>query len=204
VIPTAPGGTDRTKRVDGLEGGKVIAPAQRYVSLDLLRAVAAIGVVFTHVYLLNGVPVLGNRHPTSLLADQGATGVWLFFVLSGFVISRPFVAGLVQGELPRIGKYARRRVFRILPLYWLSLLVVAVTTNSWATAPQGQAEQSIPGVEPCSRTAERHHHHRVVDAQPRSLLLRVRADPCMDADQMAASRHLRPLAGNRSAHHVDD
>jgi peptidoglycan/LPS O-acetylase OafA/YrhL len=58
----------------------------------------------------------------------------LFFVLSGYVISRPFVGGLVRGELPGIGVYARRRAFRILPLFWLSLFVVAVTTTGWTRA----------------------------------------------------------------------
>lgn len=107
---------------------------RRLVALDMLRAVAAIGVLTTHVYLLNGVAYLGSRHPTSLIMEQGATGVWLFFVLSGFVISRPFVAGVVRGHLPGIGSYALRRAARILPLYWLSMLVVAIATNNWAHA----------------------------------------------------------------------
>ncbi len=83
-----------------------IAPVRRYVVLDMLRAVAAIAVVASHVYLLNGVSYLGNRHLNVLFWAQGATGVWLFFVLSGFVISRPFVTGLIRGELPNVRHYA--------------------------------------------------------------------------------------------------
>lgn len=121
----------------GVPANAIVVPTstgRRLVALDMLRAVAAIGVLATHVYLLNGVAYLGNRHPTSLIVNQGATGVWLFFVLSGFVISRPFIAGLVRGSLPGIGNYALRRAARILPLYWLSMLVVALATNNWAHA----------------------------------------------------------------------
>jgi peptidoglycan/LPS O-acetylase OafA/YrhL len=100
----------------------------------MLRAVAAIAVVASHVELFNGVSYLGNRKLTVLLPAQGATGVWLFFVLSGFVISRPFVAGLVKGTLPNMRSYATRRLFRIYPLFWLSLFVVAIFTNGWTDA----------------------------------------------------------------------
>jgi len=100
----------------------------------MLRAVAAIAVVASHVYLLNGVSYLGNRHLHVLFWAQGATGVWLFFVLSGFVISRPFVSGLIRGELPNTRHYATHRTFRIYPLFWLSLLVVSLTTNAWSAA----------------------------------------------------------------------
>jgi peptidoglycan/LPS O-acetylase OafA/YrhL len=100
----------------------------------MLRAVAAIAVVASHVYLLNGVSYIGNRHLKVLFWAQGATGVWLFFVLSGFVISRPFVAGLIRAELPDTRQYATHRAFRIYPLFWLSLLVVSLATNAWSVA----------------------------------------------------------------------
>ncbi|HVA06275.1 MAG TPA: acyltransferase, partial [Acidimicrobiales bacterium] len=90
--------------------------------------------VASHVYLLNPVNYLGNRHLKVLFWAQGATGVWLFFVLSGFVISRPFVSGLIRGELPNVRHYAMHRVFRIFPLFWLSLLVISVTTHAWTLA----------------------------------------------------------------------
>ena len=115
-----------------------VSATKRYVGLDLLRAVAAVGVVISHVELLNpGVTYLGNRTLTVLLPAQGASGVWLFFIISGYVISRPFVAGVLQGTLPTIRQYAVHRVFRILPLYWLSLLVVALATPLWADATVG-------------------------------------------------------------------
>jgi peptidoglycan/LPS O-acetylase OafA/YrhL len=53
-------------------------------------------------------------------------GVTIFFLLSGFLLYRPFVsARFGERERPRIPDYARRRLLRILPAYWLALTVLA-------------------------------------------------------------------------------
>src|SRR4051794_25710035 len=54
-------------------------------------------------------------------------GVTVFFVISGFLLYRPFVAARLDGRAPpRIRDYARRRVLRIFPAYWLALTVLAI------------------------------------------------------------------------------
>ena len=54
----------------------------------------------------------------------GFSGVHLFFVLSGYLISRPFWARLVNGQpLPSWRKYAVRRFVRIYPTYFAALVV---------------------------------------------------------------------------------
>ncbi len=54
-------------------------------------------------------------------------GVILFFVISGFLLYRPFVAARADGRLrPGTARYARRRVLRIVPAYWVALTVLAV------------------------------------------------------------------------------
>jgi peptidoglycan/LPS O-acetylase OafA/YrhL len=50
------------------------------------------------------------------------SGVTLFFVLSGFLLYRPWASG----EGPRLGRYLRNRALRILPAYWFVLSVAAV------------------------------------------------------------------------------
>lgn len=49
----------------------------------------------------------------------------MFFVLSGFLLYRPFLvrrfARQPQGE---VGRYARRRILRIFPAYWFALTIV--------------------------------------------------------------------------------
>ncbi len=101
-----------------LAGGKI-----RFPALDGCRALAALGVLITHVALVSGFssrsPVLG---PYLARMD---VGVSIFFVLSGFLLYRPFVAARFAGESAGdVGAYARRRALRIIPAYWLALTVI--------------------------------------------------------------------------------
>ena len=57
-------------------------------------------------------------------AVPGFSGVHLFFVLSGYLISRPFWSRLLSGQpLPAWRDYATRRFVRIYPTYLLALVV---------------------------------------------------------------------------------
>ena len=54
-------------------------------------------------------------------------GPLLFFVLSGFLLYRPWVrAKLTDRPAPPVGRYFRRRALRILPAYWFALTVLAI------------------------------------------------------------------------------
>ncbi|MEQ8496542.1 MAG: acyltransferase [Gammaproteobacteria bacterium] len=78
----------------------------RVAFLDYLRALAILPVMLTHDRVV--------------LAPGGFLGVDVFFVLSGF-----FITLLLQRDLPFVANYASflvRRMFRILPLYYLSLV----------------------------------------------------------------------------------
>lgn len=104
----------------------------RFQNLESLRAVAAISVLLGHAYALgpDGVPLASATLHGSLLASS-TSGVWLFFALSGFVISRPYVRALLSGEpLPGWSSYAVRRAARIFPLYWLALVITIVTLGT--------------------------------------------------------------------------
>ncbi|MER3453225.1 MAG: acyltransferase, partial [Acidimicrobiia bacterium] len=52
-------------------------------------------------------------------------GVSLFFLISGFLLYRPFAAGHLAGTggMP-LGRYLRRRWLRIVPAYWVALTFV--------------------------------------------------------------------------------
>ena len=93
----------------------------RFPLFDSLRAIAALAVFGVH---------------TLFLADFGATapyvrrldvGVTLFFVISGFLLYRPFFAARVgAGRDVRVGPYAWRRFLRIVPAYWVALTIIAL------------------------------------------------------------------------------
>lgn len=104
-----------------------IAPSARtgqngghLAALDGVRSVAIMLVVGVHVAVATGMAAedgLGWR----MLAN-GGVGVSIFFVLSGFLLYRPFARAALDGtERPDVRRYLRRRALRILPAYWLML-----------------------------------------------------------------------------------
>jgi exopolysaccharide production protein ExoZ len=93
------------------------SPAKnRLELLQVLRAIAVFSVVLYHV---NSILTKKYGPPSFLngIFDSGYAGVDLFFVLSGFVIALTHWDDIGKSE--RVGRYALRRVIRILPLYWI-------------------------------------------------------------------------------------
>ncbi|MEZ5137772.1 MAG: acyltransferase family protein [Acidimicrobiales bacterium] len=81
-----------------------------------LRAVAALAVLVTHVSL----NAMGNRGPFGGLLARLDVGVAVFFVLSGYLLYRPFARSLLRAEpRPRTRRYLRHRLLRIVPAYWV-------------------------------------------------------------------------------------
>jgi len=68
--------------------------------------------------------------PASWLTSRGDVGVPIFFALSGLLLFRPWVmAALTAGPAPSARVYLVRRALRILPAYWLVVLVAMLTLN---------------------------------------------------------------------------
>jgi peptidoglycan/LPS O-acetylase OafA/YrhL len=117
----------------------VVAPPPghpRFPLVDSLRAIAALSVLVYHT----GYDTLAVKNPTyGAYIGRLNAGVTLFFVISGFLLYRPFVAHRLLGApRTRLRDYARRRLLRIVPAYWLALTVLAiypglsgVFTNHW-------------------------------------------------------------------------
>jgi peptidoglycan/LPS O-acetylase OafA/YrhL len=98
--------------------------------IDGLRFVAIVSVLLFHV--LGEVAERGPRLlvlPESSgwwvrLVDNGDRGVWVFFVISGYILSRPFLRQYrLKGHEVKLGPYFLRRVTRLEPPYVLSLLL---------------------------------------------------------------------------------
>jgi peptidoglycan/LPS O-acetylase OafA/YrhL len=127
-MPTAEPSNARTRRsAPAPKHGTKAAnarPAVRLDALDGLRGIAALGVLVLHVWMFS----YGDQHkpPKGFLdftLGELRLGVQLFFVLSGFLIFRPFVAAALDGarRVPSLKRYIIRRAARILPGYWLAL-----------------------------------------------------------------------------------
>lgn len=84
-------------------------------SLQILRAFAALSVLVTHVFQKT------NYKPFGDYFLSGQYGVDVFFILSGFLIY------LTVKENTTVIDYAKKRIFRIYPLYIFALLLYVVT-----------------------------------------------------------------------------
>lgn len=91
--------------------------------LDGFRGMATLGVVVYHCFLGAALPYLGGDTVTSLVA-AGYLGVDFFFVISGFLLFLPTV--LNDGRFGDRRQYARRRIARIVPAYYVFLALVIV------------------------------------------------------------------------------
>ena len=103
----------------------VVAPPPRHPRFPLfdgLRAVAVLCVLLVHVPGSSGLP-----EPLSRFFGHLDLGVAIFFVISGFLLYRPFIAARAGGaSAPAVGAYTKRRFLRIFPAYWLALAVLTI------------------------------------------------------------------------------
>jgi peptidoglycan/LPS O-acetylase OafA/YrhL len=111
------------------ESGAPRAARHRFAFVDGLRGIAALGVVLLHVVQprLKSVWPQGAR-----LTSYGYLGVLVFFVISGFVISHS-----MEGvwTTPRTAaRFLWRRMARLDPPYWISIVLVLVVAKASAIA----------------------------------------------------------------------
>lgn len=110
----------------------------RLAGSDGLRALAAASVFFHHVYLAGrpaGTPAYDLPGPMESFAVDFKFGLMLFFVLSGYLLFRPFAAAIVHGEaLPDVRGYLRNRALRVAPAYWVILLATVFVLGTGAFA----------------------------------------------------------------------
>ena len=105
------------------------ATSGRNRALDGVRVLAAFAVLLTHVGGQTGFAFTGT--PASWVVSRGDVGVPIFFVLSGLLLYRPWArAVLTGGKRPAAGPYFVRRALRILPAYWVVVIVALCTLNS--------------------------------------------------------------------------
>ncbi len=102
---------------------------RRIPGIEGLRAIAATSIVVYHVWgsaSAEGAPVGVDGRFGHLMTNL-SLGVALFFCLSGFLLYRPFAASLLRGApLPDRRAYARNRVLRILPAFWVCAVIAII------------------------------------------------------------------------------
>ncbi|MGZ7042189.1 MAG: acyltransferase family protein [Thermoanaerobaculia bacterium] len=119
--------------------------------IDGLRAVAVLSVVAFHTWSTSA-PVLAQGFAASSIARIGNHGVDLFFVLSGFCLAHPTLAKLRATGTATfdIGRFAARRLVRILPPYYAAItlfVVIGFVVHSLGIAPPIYMLRSISVVD---------------------------------------------------------
>lgn len=94
----------------------------RFPSFDGLRGIAAGTVLGVHVAFVSGLTL---RNPSvGIYTSRLDIGVAVFFLISGFLLYRPFVVAHLAGERdPVTRSFWIRRLLRIVPAYWVALFV---------------------------------------------------------------------------------
>ena len=93
----------------------------RFPCFDGLRALAALSVVAVHTTFVSGFT---GRSGLGNYTSRLEIGVSVFFVISGFLLYRPFACAHFGGREVGAKGFWFRRLKRIVPAYWLAFLVV--------------------------------------------------------------------------------
>lgn len=101
----------------------------RLHQIDVLRGLAALLVIVTHASSSFSSHAVKYGHGDLLYrlvqsVDTGRIGVMVFFIVSGFV-----VANTLHAPNSTLSTFAIRRMFRLYPLFWLSVILVIVFLN---------------------------------------------------------------------------
>ncbi|HEX8134424.1 MAG TPA: acyltransferase [Actinomycetes bacterium] len=161
---TAPGGPGRAgaalavrlaarRPTAPLDGGAALAvrlaarrpTAPRIIGVDGLRAVAAGSILVYHCWRYSSPdgPPVGLGPLSRYLFPNLPLGVTVFFVLSGFLLYRPFASALIHQERrPSLSAYLRSRALRILPAYWAILVLSALVFGSTLVRDRAGALQT--------------------------------------------------------------
>ncbi|MCA1688992.1 MAG: acyltransferase [Actinobacteria bacterium] len=117
----------------------------RFLAGDPLRGLAALGIGILHagtvsLYVAGHSSDLTHGWPTPFGHIFGgalgacANAVSIFFLLSGYLIARPFVEAFAEErKMPAVVDYLRNRALRVVPAYWAAIAVVLLVAG-----PQGR------------------------------------------------------------------
>lgn len=103
--------------------------ADRFPLFDSVRGIAAMCVLVAHIGFFGNLFELDTAlKPYSARLE---IGVAMFFLISAFLIYRPFAAVHLRERDPiRLSTYGWRRLLRVIPGYWVALTVVALWLGS--------------------------------------------------------------------------
>lgn len=124
-----------------LQFGRLKAVSDEMLHLDLIRFVAAVGIVIHHSHEF----LIPQAVRSQEMARSGGLAllVDLFFFISGLVIATVYAKRV--GNTKEILRFWQRRIARLVPLHWL---VLACSVATWAVLLQFADGRTTPSFEP--------------------------------------------------------
>jgi peptidoglycan/LPS O-acetylase OafA/YrhL len=99
------------------------SPSTPYPGLNFVRLVLATAVLVSHAF-----PAFGLPEPPVVGRSLGGWAVLGFFALSGYLIAQ-------SRQRLRLSSFLARRVGRLMPGYWVCLVVTVLAATAFTTAP---------------------------------------------------------------------
>ena len=127
-----------------LVSAKPTTASSRFAGLEGLRTVGLIAVFASHTGFATGTTygslwtfsVGGSTHRPTYVLGHLEAAVAIFFMISAFLLYRPFAAALYANRTPSgAGEFLRRRLVRAFPAYWAALAILFVTNSISARNP---------------------------------------------------------------------
>ncbi len=141
--------------------------APQMPELDTLRAVGALAVMVTHTAFWAGAYTEFGAWG-SLLARMDV-GVAIFFVLSGFLLSRPWIARAHAGlPSPSVPRYFWKRFLRISPVYLVTATIALLFIQPTTSSGRGTGSAPTPSPTSTSGTSFLRGSPRCGASRPRS------------------------------------
>ncbi len=124
----------RTTAPSASPGPGVRVRGTYFPCFDGLRTIAVLSAIMTHVGFVTGATEQASYGEYLAHLEIGPA---LFFLISGFLLYRSYVAGNFTGRVPlRAGPFWWRRMLRIFPAYWLALTVLIVAFGLKVSGPR--------------------------------------------------------------------
>ena len=117
-------------------------PGPRVPQLDILRGVAILLVIGRHMRPPTADVAAPVRAVASVWHQVGWTGVDLFFVLSGFLVSGLLFTEYQKHGALRIGRFLIRRGFKIYPPFYV-FLGATLLVEAWRSGLTGEVSRQL-------------------------------------------------------------
>lgn len=94
--------------------------------LLILRGFACLAVLIWHVGPPKYYLMISGNNLSWLTYPSGIVAVWIFFILSGYLMGKVFITGKYLLTLSGIKKFYINRIKKVVPLYYLNIFILAI------------------------------------------------------------------------------